>query len=388
MQIKLLAKNYQHLNGVHSTFMSVLVEIPTSILQEFRTHRTLNQTDTFNNSNSMADVILSMSANSSRAIPFETMIKNIKENMFYPTFTKNKSGMNGELVTDNNKLEEVKKDWEDLLFNEEDGYLKKVRLFIEKHNLHKQTVNRLIDRWSYTTTVISGTEWHTFFDLRCPKYTFMDRDGMPFVAYSKKEFKKLLTTHNIEILEKDYHKYDKGTSQNEFREIAEQLYDLYYDKSEPMGFEKVYDKTITMPFAERAKEIVEKGIGNNSITEEDKIAMMMLVSASLCARISFDKVEEENTLEEHLKRAESCLSRGEWGIAEHQVMTIPDKVYGLVYRTRLYVNSFGVIDNSYEHNRYYTNRGFITLRHMLEMINDEKGSMQSKIVKVLLSKSK
>jgi thymidylate synthase ThyX len=33
--------------------------------------------------------------------------------------------------------------------------------------VHKQVINRLIEPWSYMTTVITGTEWSNFFELRC-----------------------------------------------------------------------------------------------------------------------------------------------------------------------------------------------------------------------------
>ena len=47
-KVKLLAKKTLYRDRGFATFMSVMVRIPTSILQEFRTHRIINQIDTYN----------------------------------------------------------------------------------------------------------------------------------------------------------------------------------------------------------------------------------------------------------------------------------------------------------------------------------------------------
>lgn len=363
-KVKLLAKKTLYRDREFVTFMSVMVKIPTSILQEFRTHRIISQMDTDSTANIMTDNILSMSANSSRAIPFETMVKNIKDNMFYPKFTKNKSGMNGEVVKDEEELKEINADWEDLLLNEENGFLRKVSDFVNKHKLHKQTVNRLIDRWAYTNTILSGTEWDNFFKLRCPKYSLPAYEGRIF--YSKKSFREFLDVVGEKIDERDFDLYDSGTSQNEFRDIAEELYDLYYGEHFDTDHIVLNSFTACIPFYEKAVTILNNFKDVDYLDKPSYTAYLFLISASLCARISFDKVEEENTAQEHLKRAINCLSRGEWGIAEHQAIAMPE-----VFIPHFNTNS---VDVNLENGRFnfskkegmvYTNKLFLNLRTII-----------------------
>lgn len=363
-KVKLLAKKTLYHDREFVTFMSVMVRIPTSILQEFRTHRIINQIDTDSTANIMTDNILSMSANSSRAIPFETMVKNIKESMFYPKFTKNKAGMNGEVVKDEEELKEINADWEDLLLNEENGFLRKVSDFVSKHNLHKQTVNRLIDRWAYTNTILSGTEWDNFFKLRCPKYSLPAYKGYTF--YSKRSFKEFLTLKGINVDEKEYDLYDSGTSQNEFRDIAEELYDLYYGEHLDTEHVILNSYTACIPFYEKAVDILNKFEDLNLLDRATYAAYLFLISASLCARISFDKVEEENTVQEHLKRAINCLSRGEWGIAEHQAIAMPEVFIPHFNTNKVDVNlENGRFIFSKEEGVVYTNKLFLNLRTII-----------------------
>ena len=90
---KVLAATY---NPVSQTKMiSFLVDFPTVLLAELRTHRILTQGSLYEHSEL---VDFNLSANSARAIPANKYLQKILDNPFVPIWTKNQSGMNGNLL--------------------------------------------------------------------------------------------------------------------------------------------------------------------------------------------------------------------------------------------------------------------------------------------------
>ena len=118
------------------------------IIAEINTHRTLSK-----------------SSASSRAQPIHKMIKNIREECGIPVeWGKTMKGMSSdELISEDEQILAIK-EWKSAMENS----IKHAEN-IEKLKVHKQIVNRLIEPYSYTTTILSGTEWGNFFNLRASK---------------------------------------------------------------------------------------------------------------------------------------------------------------------------------------------------------------------------
>ena len=112
--------------------------------------------------------MLSRNVASSRAIPFEKMVKDIKEDPFIPlAWQKSHKGMQGtEYLQVKDGIYGVKEHWLE-------ARNKAVELATSLHssNVTKQLVNRIIEPFVWTTELVSGTEWENFFELRCPKYS-------------------------------------------------------------------------------------------------------------------------------------------------------------------------------------------------------------------------
>lgn len=120
------------------------VVMPRIVLAEFNTHR-----------------MFSRNSASSRAIPVEKRIEQIRANPFVPeAFGRNQRGMQaGEDLADQDEARGV---WLDAM---DDALGRAASL--AKLGVHKQWANRLLEPFSWHTVVVSSTTWSNFFALRC-----------------------------------------------------------------------------------------------------------------------------------------------------------------------------------------------------------------------------
>lgn len=141
------AKVLAHSINIHGVEMVTLeIEYPRYILAELNTHKGLEK-----------------NSSSSRAIPFNAMIGNIQENMAMPLYWgKNISGMQAKEELDHETVDLAKKAWEEAY-----GSVLDHAFWLNDHaKLHKQTINRLTEPFQMMKTVITGTDWDNFFNLR------------------------------------------------------------------------------------------------------------------------------------------------------------------------------------------------------------------------------
>lgn len=121
------------------------LEYPRFIHSEFMTHR-----------------MVSKNAASSRAIPVETMIKQVIENPAMPVFWgKNQAGMAAveELSAPDKFI--AKNLWLDARH----AAIESVRELI-KLGVHKQIANRILEPWTNIKVIATATDWDNFFHLR------------------------------------------------------------------------------------------------------------------------------------------------------------------------------------------------------------------------------
>jgi thymidylate synthase ThyX len=114
---------------------------------------------------------LSINSRSFRALPTKTVIKDIEEDPYIPFyFGKNKPGMLSEEEVQDQ--ESAKKYWLKAM-----NVCLEVARECEKAGIHKEIANRVLEPYSWTTQVITGTRFNGeyyndkyvkgFFDLRC-----------------------------------------------------------------------------------------------------------------------------------------------------------------------------------------------------------------------------
>ena len=137
------------LNPQGDRLTTFVVTFPRIILAEFNTHR-----------------MFSRNSASSRAIPFEKMVKSVKENPFIPiAWQKDHKGMQGtEYITDEIEIEANIRNWIDASKN---AIFSADRLN-RRDGVTKQLCNRLLEPFMWHTVIItSGKEGlENFFNLR------------------------------------------------------------------------------------------------------------------------------------------------------------------------------------------------------------------------------
>lgn len=406
---KILAATYNPTTD--TKIMSVLVDFPTVLLAELRTHRILAQGAAYEH---LELTDFGLSANSARAIPYNKYLEKVMSNPFVPIWTKQQKGMSGEMLDAEMPTEMWKQFLEgydsqmsievnsnttinnvcfDVNSPESSGWVvdyKKLGIvdmykYLLQQHVHKQNANRLLAPFAWTTCILSGTEWDNFFNLRCPKYEY---DGMTFLSW-KDLIKEIslegdLQTYNPRIYEMNNdpikrQEINTSTAQPEFQVIAEQIYDLYCEAN---WKESKYH----IPFEEDIKNLYWKQdldkFPNYKFGIEE-MEMMMKISASMCAKLSYNTQDNEDTLEKHLERADMLIKHKHWEPFVHQAIAMdndeaqaftythltkikPDSINGQLTKQRGTVSEY---KNNYiiaEHGWCFPYRGFISHRYMLE----------------------
>lgn len=116
----------------------------------------------FIHSEVMTHRMFSRNASSSRAIPIEKVIKEVRFNPAVPIYWgKNKPGMQAREELEGVTRMKVEKVWLD--FVEYTTYRAEV---LNDLGLHKQITNRVLEPYSHIKVIVTATEWGNFFKLR------------------------------------------------------------------------------------------------------------------------------------------------------------------------------------------------------------------------------
>jgi len=149
---------------------------PRIIHAEVKTHRVLSidsvlRDDVLDTLDIMSDRDLSRNARSSRAVPVQTMLDEIKSAPFVPWhWGKNQRGMQAGAECD----EVVALHWDGVMSRQDregawliarDNALDAAKGFMEA-GYHKQIVNRLLEPFMWIDTLVTSTEWSNFLWLR------------------------------------------------------------------------------------------------------------------------------------------------------------------------------------------------------------------------------
>jgi hypothetical protein len=168
MAVNKIAKSVGERNGVKIATLEL--EYPRAALAEFNTHR-----------------VFTRNGQSSRAVPFNRMVAALRENFHQPlNWLKNQPGMVATEFMDATDAAAAQAIWEDAM---EDAITHASNL----NDLHvsKQYVNRLLEPWMMTRTLVTSTKWANFLKLRNHK------DALP-------EFKLLAEMIGDALADDDY----------------------------------------------------------------------------------------------------------------------------------------------------------------------------------------
>jgi thymidylate synthase ThyX len=216
-------------NEFGNRITTMVVTMPRIILAEFNTHR-----------------MFSRNSASSRAIPFEKIIKSVNENPFIPlAFQKDHKGMQGnQYLTNELAIDHAKKLWlkgRDYAVESAEAFrcLEAIDTdyltdFEDEEDilLTKQLANRGLETYMYHTVIVTATEWENFFALRCPQYhspeKYMTNPPKPVKIY--RSWKDM--TQDYLSLEQDASiltklSYNKGQAEIHMMALAEAMWDAY-----------------------------------------------------------------------------------------------------------------------------------------------------------------
>ncbi len=217
--------------------------------------------------------VFAHSVGSSRAIPPEDttrldgsvkkgLLTRVMERPFVPDFARRVKGMGfGESLNEHD-AERATEAW----LRARDEAVRQARILVEL-DVAKASVNRVLEPYMWVTDIITATEWSNFFALRQPS-----GDGrVPDQAFP---------------------------AQPEFQIIARMMRDVM-KASEPTPLE----------YGQWHTPLVDKGSSWDMIGAR--------ASAGRCARASFEKQDEIETVEQSLARQAMLADGGHWSPMEH-----------------------------------------------------------------------
>lgn len=260
-----------------------VLEFPRIVLAEFNTHR-----------------MISRNSASSRAIPFEKMLKRVETDPFIPIkWMKDHKGMQGnEYFTDKDTYEgefgigKVKTS-NKLLENwlNAKTYVVKQAKSLNELGLTKQVVNRLLEPFLWHTVIATATDWENFFALR---------------AHEAAEI--------------------------HIQDLAYKMLDVY-NNSNPKLLKK---GDWHIPFGNKIDEnrIVQQGLVVENQEHEigDMMERKIQIATARCARVSYLNFEGKDDYSADIKLHDQLLASGHVSPFEHCAQVVDeDRYIGTTY---------------------------------------------------------
>lgn len=333
-------------NEFGNRITTMIVTFPRIILAEFNTHR-----------------MFSRNSASSRAIPFEKMMKMVNENFFIPlAWQIDHKGMQGtEYLTAPIDVAMAHDNWLEASKNA-------IRLAKNLNNnchVTKQLCNRLLEPFMYHTVIVTATEWENFFALRCPKYE--SETGNQF--RSKRDF----YTHSLDSTQAwmedstslEWLQINKGQAEIHMMALAEAMWDAYNESIS----KELKAGEWHIPFGDNMNESEIYKIASSDVNYKlsefmDKALPLtkIKIATARCARVSYTVVGEEgkpDNYENDIKLHDRLASSGHWSPFEHcaKIMNPAE------CNSRLFISNGG------EHGWSGNFRGFIQYRKMFNNEN-------------------
>ena len=335
---------------------SYLLTYPRFIHSELMTHR-----------------MFSRNSASSRAIPFEKMVKMVEEDPFIPiAWQKDHKGMQGIEYLDFNVPSCTGK-WlrarsQAVRFARE----------LNAHGVTKQLCNRLLEPFMWTTMLITGSKegWDNFFELRCPQYQFSTNPNHVY-----KSWRELQKAHNNIADNSLFNRLqtNKGQAEIHMMALAEKIYDAM-NESTP---KQLKEGEWHIPFGDRMqdKDIMQhvKGSFNSRTEVEEAIQKFKIkIATARCARLSYMTFDREIDYEKDFKLHDRLLSDGHMSPFEHCARAMNGEEYDSFIKGQIELGldtscgGWGGPPNTTYHphkeNRGWCNnfRGFIPYRYLIE----------------------
>jgi hypothetical protein len=308
---------------------------------------------------------------SSRAIPFEKMVKDVEENPFIPiAWQKHHSGMQGtEYLSHKDDVYNNTHEW---LAGRD--YAVAVAKSLNDLGITKQLCNRLLEPFVWTTELITTGEegLHNFFELRCPKYK---SEHSP-VFKSKKDCIDFINYQGNNVKVEDYDeihwlKWNISQAEIHIQKIAEMLWDAY-NESEPKDLEA---GEYHIPFGDRIVEDDLLPILYKVNAAPGEMAFQKVkIATARCARLSYTTLGDNPKVdyEADIKLHDRLLESHHMSAFEHCARAMSDEEYNHFIKGEFMVThsepEYEDLGEFPESAKGWCNnfRGFIQYRYLVE----------------------
>ena len=314
----------------------------------------------------MTHRVFSRNSASSRAIPFEKMVKMVEEDPFIPiAWQKDHKGMQGnEYISSEGGIYVCNMGW----LEARNNTIKHAN-WMYSCNITKQLCNRLLEPFMWHTVLVTATEWENFFELRCPKY----KDSLNEIYKSKKDYleKTLEEDQYKPNIDLDWYLINESQAEIHIQALAEAMWDAM-NESTP---KELKAGEWHIPFGDK-------------IVEDDLLPILYKVNAApgemtfqkvkiataRCARLSYMTFDGEIDYEKDIKLYDTLLKSHHMSPFEHcaramnndeyfsHIKGVADELEDNIDYMNVYFN--GVAKSSVGWCNNF--KGFIPYRYMIE----------------------
>lgn len=299
---------------------SFILTYPRFIHSELMTHR-----------------VFSRNSASSRAIPFEKMVKSVQENPFTPiAWQKHHSGMQGtEYIVEKDDIQQCTQVW----LKARDYAIKQATSLGNAEGftkVTKQLCNRLLEPFMWHTVLLTGTEFENFFELRCPKYTVnwypsCRPEALEPTQASFKSRKDAINYTEGECnnwKEQDWRDSNESQAEIHIQALAEAIYDAM-NESTP---KELKAGEYHIPFGDKISDGELRdyfyNVENNpdpSFTAYQEAKLK--ISTARCARLSYMNFDGNINYEKDIKLHDTLLESGHFSPFEHCCRAVTEEEY-------------------------------------------------------------
>jgi thymidylate synthase ThyX len=258
-------------NGARLTTFEVV--FPRIVLAEFNTHR-----------------LFSRNSASSRAIPVRKMIEAVKTNPYIPShWGKNQKGMQA-------SDEQLEGDARDAAITEwilaSQSAINRAEALLDL-DVHKQTVNRLLEPFLWHTVIVTATEWDNFFGQRCHPAAHPD------IRIVAEKMRDALAASEPKLLSVD----EPHLPYLQPEDFLEDLHELYVRL--PEEHQKICD-------------VLDEKIE----VWPERMSLLAMISVARCARVSYLTHDGKRDLAEDVRLFCDLLNGGHMSPFEHVALLV------------------------------------------------------------------
>ena len=305
----------------------------------------------FIHSELMTHRMFSRNSASSRAIPFEKMVKMVEEDPFIPiAWQKDHKGMQGvEYFTESRDTDKAIENW----LYARNASVKEATFLNNSIGVTKQLCNRLLEPFMWHTVLVTATEWDNFFELRCPKYQWQDgkvfnswRDLVADAFNNGANRDWVDGLENCPLIERLSH--SKSQAEIHIQALAEAMWDAM-NESKP---KELKAGEWHIPFGDRIEMSIldQQDLSLKFPTINSLNELKIRIATARCARLSYMTFDGEIDYEKDIKLHDHLLSFRHMSPFEHCARAMSDEEYYTFIKGKSNANwdTDLVTDNTYE----------------------------------------